>query len=560
MDRIDWISERLKIINKSGEMVSLWPNYGQLKLAKSIDLQRLRNIPVRIVLLKPRQVGWSTWSIADAFCDVYNKPNCNAIAVSADEDATDSVFRMAKLMHDQISPQRPTDYSNRKEIIYSHPHGSRFIAQTAGKKVLGRGSTFKRVHCSEVAFWRDAATQLGGLYQVVPKDSDTCIILESTANGIGGAFYDTFWSAVERMRRDRNDLDGFVPVFFPWFEFPEYAIKCPESAVFTSEERETQAKYNLTPEQLYWRKLKIRELNGDEDMFRQEYPSTAKEAFLTSGRPVFPLKWIDKQKTGPGRTCLFGRDTWNKPEIKDVERQVECWRIWKQPRHDHQYVMGVDTMEGRPSDINDPRSKLDYHGVVVFDRTFGEVVAQYHGRCTQHDLEEQCYIVGEYYNKAWTGIELPNGKTVLDGFLKKGYPRLYKKQVHDLRDTETDSEEYGWRTTTITRPWLVDGLLGCIRDNEIRIYSDEILGEMRTFTRDKTGKPIHLPGEHDDLLFALMIAVQMHMRCPLEPMSIPYAYTGQSAQKEPTSHIATMGAVDDFTDMFPDEEDACYTL
>ena len=397
---------------------------------------------------------------------------------------------------------------------------------------------------------------------MVPSKPDTTIILESTANGVGGAFYDMFWQAVERIKENPGDYSGFIPVFFAWYEFPEYQTALPQGYVLEPDEDETDLirRYNLSDEQLYWRRLKIQELGGDVALFKQEYPATAREAFQTTGRNVFSQSTLDKiagRITKP-RTGLFYREG-DEIGIKDVERQIECWQIWRKPNPSHQYALGIDTMEGRVSDQANPRSNPDYHGAVIFDRVTFEVVALYKGRCEQHDLGEQCLLAAEYYNKAWTAIEIPNGKTVLDIFKLAGYPNLFRRQIHDLQDVEDDTDDYGWRTTLMTRPWLVDGLIGIMRDNDLVIYSGDIIAEMRTFIRDKTGKPIHLPGEHDDLLFGLMIAIQVHTRCPLEALSYPSSHTGR-IEKQHRHSLAMAGVIDDESDMFGDEEEGVYTV
>ena len=116
-----WIRRNLKIIDKlTAEIIPLNPNNGQLMLAKMIMRQRRAGFPVRIILLKPRQVGWSTWSEAEGFHYINNNPNRTALVVSADIDSTNLVFDMTKryqsYMPDAI--RLPTDASNRKEIIY----------------------------------------------------------------------------------------------------------------------------------------------------------------------------------------------------------------------------------------------------------------------------------------------------------------------------------------------------------------------------------------------------------------------------------------------------------
>ena len=70
-----WIKQNLSIIDKKGDLIRLFPNIGQLMLAKMMVRQRRAGFPVRIVLLKPRQVGWSTWSEAEGFHFINNNKN-----------------------------------------------------------------------------------------------------------------------------------------------------------------------------------------------------------------------------------------------------------------------------------------------------------------------------------------------------------------------------------------------------------------------------------------------------------------------------------------------------
>jgi hypothetical protein len=233
--------------------------------------QRQAGYPVRIILLKPRQVGWSTWSEAEGFYEINTRPNRTGLVVSADTDSTNFVFAMTKLYHDQMPPdlKRPTDQSNRKEIIYAAPHRSKFITQTAGKDVLGRGGTVHFFHASEVAFWQRAKEGLAAVLQMVPQgDVTTSVILESTANGVGGSFHDMFWQAYERKQKE-DDLSGYLPVFFPWHKFPAYKTLTPKGFNLYEDEEDIKNFFKLTDEQIFWRRLKIHELGGDVQLFKQ---------------------------------------------------------------------------------------------------------------------------------------------------------------------------------------------------------------------------------------------------------------------------------------------------
>ena len=134
-------------------------------------------------------------------------------------------------------------------------------------------------HNSEVAFWPNAATHAAGVMQAVPRSPNTEIILESTANGMGDYYHDTWQGAL-------SGESEYQAIFLPWYWQSEYIEKI---AGFEPTEEEfdlyNQFKSNgLTFENLCWRRLKIREFNAKDielglEKFKQEYPMTAAEAF-----------------------------------------------------------------------------------------------------------------------------------------------------------------------------------------------------------------------------------------------------------------------------------------
>jgi hypothetical protein len=538
-----WIQRNLKIIDKNGLLIGLNPNIGQLMLARMIYLQRQAGFPVRIILLKPRQVGWSTWCEAEGFYYINVNENRTALVVSADLDSTNMVFNMTKLYQDQmpLDLKRATKASTRKEIIFEAPHRSKFLTQTAGKDVLGRGGTVHFLHLSEVAFWPKAKEGLASILQMVPDKSETTVIWESTANGVGGAFYDNFQQAVDRWRTTKS-YQGYIPVFFPWYKFPEYQTTPPRGFKKEEEEIQIAREFKISDAQIFWRRLKIQELGGDEALFRQEYPATHIEAFQTSGNPVFTAKMLHFQKAflQPARNAVFNTD-----EIENVQRSFNCWKIVNGPIESHQYCMGIDTMEGRLSDIQDPKSNLDCNAAVVLDRTTGQVAAAYHGRGNQKDFGYQCLWAAQCYNDAWVAPEIPHSMTLLNVFKEFGYNNIYNRQVHDQRISVQESENLGWRTDLITRHWLTDDFVVAMRDGSVKVQIKDILDEMETFIRDKNGKPVHQPGKHDDLLFALMIALQVHQRCPLTDMPYLDDYTGEGAEIERPRTLTRSGVIDD---------------
>ena len=121
----------------------------------------------------------------------------------------------------------------------------------------------------------------------------------------------------------------------------------------------------------------------------------------------------------------------------------------------------------------------------------------------------------------------------------------------------------GWRTTILTRPKMVDNFKTAFNEGDIKIYSQDLVDEMKTFVYDKQGTPRHRPGKHDDLLFASMIALQLHLRLPFHSSPYESATTDGHPDFEPTEEepLSMRGAVDLWEgDSEEDDEEELYTV
>src|SRR5690606_27776411 len=107
-------------------------------------------------------------------------------------------------------------------------NGSELMTETANDPRAGASGTFQALVCTEVAHWpntgiRSAQKTLAAVMSCVPNKPDTLIILESTANGMQGAYYDTYQKAVtfEEFKAGKRG-NGFIKIFYAWWEHPEY--------------------------------------------------------------------------------------------------------------------------------------------------------------------------------------------------------------------------------------------------------------------------------------------------------------------------------------------------
>jgi hypothetical protein len=255
-------------------------NRAQTYAHERLEEQKATTGKVRALILKGRQQGMSTNISGRFYHLVTHGRGLRCFILTHEQEATNNLFGMVERFHENCPAiVRPhTGASNAKEL-YFDKLDSGYAVGTAGTKAVGRSQTIQFFHGSEVAFWPNAGTHFAGVVQAVPDLPGTEIILESTANGVGGEFH-------ERWQQAEAGLSDYIAIFIPWFWQEEYSRTVPPGFELDDEECEYQATYRLTLGQMVWRRAKIADLK-DPLLFKQEYPATAAEAFQNSGHDSF---------------------------------------------------------------------------------------------------------------------------------------------------------------------------------------------------------------------------------------------------------------------------------
>jgi Terminase RNaseH-like domain len=491
----------LKIRTKSGELIKFKLNSSQRRLNEKIDELKRAGKPVRIIILKARQMGFSTLTEGRIFYETVTNQLTNSFIIAHKEEASTNLFNMSKLFYEELPlPLRPMKKaSNAKELIFENPTPnieekqknpglrSKIKIETAKNLDAGRSATIHNLHASEVAFWDNADTVMLGLLQAVPNTSNTMVIVESTANGVGGYFYD-MW---QKAKRGEND---FVPMFFPWYEHDEYRMEVPDDFKITSEEQELKEMYGLDDEQIVWRRWAIRNnCGGDIEKFKQEYPANDEEAFLTSGRPRFDtqvlMRWYNKAKDGERGN--IERGVW----IPDDKGYIE---IWEHPQPGIRYVIGADTSEGKATG--------DYSAATVWDSKNYKQVARWHGHIDPDIYGKQLEALGKYYNNALIAPEKNNHGFTTVNRLKQNYNNIFQMERYDQTIDQT-TKELGFVTNKKTKPLIIDHMASMIRDQLITTYDKKLISECLTYIREDDGTTNAQEGCHDDLVMATAIAL-----------------------------------------------------
>lgn len=478
-----YIEAYVKIRDKSGKIIPLRLNEGQQKLYDVIKRQRKENRPVRVIVLKARQIGFSTETESIIFKETATKFNVNSAIIAHKEEATTNLFNMSKRIYDNLPEEiKPAlKASNAKELIFDNEKGtglnSKIKCMTAGGNGVGRSDTINNLHISELAFWGNNAKETAlGLFQAVPNLPNTMIIIESTANGY--EYFKCLWDMAVRGESD------FAPVFVGWNEMGEY--KMPYTGFeLTEKEKELQRLYNVTLEQLSWRRWCIKNnCGGDEEMFRQEYPINPHEAFLASGSCPFDKEKIMNRlqifpkplKVGYFLYDYDGLKITNIKWVNDKNGYVKIYKVPDSPQMT-KYCIGGDTA-GDGSDF--------YTGHVLDCKT-GEQVAVLKQQFDADLYVKQMYCLGMYYKYALIGIEANFDSFPIQELQRLGYANQY---VRERPDTYTGAVEkrFGFKTTLITRPTILSNLIEVVREHVELINDEDTLEELLMIVRNERGR------------------------------------------------------------------------
>jgi len=482
----------LKIRTKDGDIKSLNLKPAQEILQDAVEKQMTSEGKVRIIILKARQQGLSTYVGGYLYFNVSQRKACKAMVVTHHSDSTRALFDMTKRYHENcpelLKPH--TKYSSRRELTFDVLDSS-YVVATAGGESIGRGETLTHVHASELAFWQKstALENWNGMTQAVPNKPNTAIFVESTANGVSGIFYDLWKGAVD-------GTNGYVPVFIPWFIDPEYREPVPSNFEITPEEEELEERYTLDQEQLMFRRRKIAQ-NGI-DLFKQEYPAEPEEAFLTTGRPVFNPETLQEclhETQDPTSRLALEGDEW----LENVRGELTLYR---KIDDGEKYTIGADVAMGVRGG--------DYSVAQVLDSKKRQV-ATYRAQVHPDYFAEVLYKMGEFFNFAYIIVENNSHGILTCTRLGKdmAYPHFYTElQVDKL--TERETMKLGFTTTSKTKPLIIDELRASVREGNIELNDKVTIREMLTYIVTQSGGMEAESGCFDDCVMSLALANHIH--------------------------------------------------
>lgn len=487
----------------------------------------------------------STESEAIIYALTSQQSNRNSLIMADEEDKSGYLFQMSKLYQEELEKSDPhipptLKKSNAKALEFEHLH-SQIIIDTAKNVDAARAFTYQYVHLSEVARFPNLRAVLDALNQSVPDHWDTIILGETTANGM-----EEFYQEWQRAIKGQTD---WIPLFFPWFMMEEYRLPLQGGQLysiegvhfsadtsivsFEKEEQKLGRKFNLDDTQLNWRRWCIvNKCQGSINTFKQEYPATWEEAFITSGALYFDSEGLAKQlKKRPLALgeIFFQNLKW---EFRDLPHgRIE---IFEKPQDGEQYIIIQDASEGVDA---------DEAAILVLNKRMNSTAAIVAGQHTPEEIAQMGIGLANFYNQ---GLLVPENKGYgyqVGQLDYQNYGNVYRKMV-DKDGIPTATDEIGFNTNSVTRPQMLAQLAEEIKNNATVLNSEKLINECYTFVikRDKDGNVVKIEAQdgvqdgkrlyQDGLVVCRAIGSYVRNQFPYKPIETKDQHAKQRAAVE----------------------------
>lgn len=493
----NYASNFLYIIHRdTGQVIPFKLKPIQRKIVQAIQKAQKTGKRTVIAVLKARQMGCSTSIGGLGFYRTITRPFHTTLVVSHRGDSLRLIADIYERFYEMLPPEfagfkiKPRRRGTKYKEIHFPEIDSKIMFLSARGDEVGRSGFARFIHLSECAFYPDLKGLLSTITAQVPVQSDGIIVLESTSAGPDNEFAEIF------LRAQKGESE-VMPLFFAWFEDPDYRLvgyDVPEEER-DEEERWLVKQFGLDGEQLAWRRWKISvDCSGDVDLFRREYPATVEDCLTLIGDKAWSREVLEgvfdiKPPIWRGHFTSSGK----------VDDPTGPFKIWEEPMPDVDYVVGVDTAEGlsegHPSAVEVFR--VGRHG------EYPVQVAEWWGHIDPLGLALVVSLIGLYYNKALVSVEINNTGLATQGALQKiyFYPRLHRWTPWDSYKSRSD--KWGWQTTAHSRQIMLSVTDWLIRNKKIVIRSKDLAEELMYF-QNVGGDYQGIKG--DDRIDAMMIA------------------------------------------------------
>ena len=481
------------------------------RIQRDLDDSIVLSKSMRNIMLKPRQAGYTTWSIGmRLFVQAIMNPGVGCMLMSQNAEYAAAHFDILKrfwryfFVADPFDSGNPNNdwanslrsnllhvvYSNRRELVFDQLD-SRVRCASAEVEESGQGLTIQHLVATEVSRWEGNPEEtMANVKEAIPTDGT--LDIECTPNGAGGYFFEE-WN---RASNPLNPKKEFKPHFHTWWWHDEYTRMPPVPISDMTEEERDLVMANkidgkrLTGGQIAWRREKKESLRHN---FLEKYPEDSQTCFLVSGNMFFERGTLNERYR----------------ELMSYEppQTFNKFVVFKAAVKHRRYIIAADPATGMTVTSEDP----DYSAAVVIDLETGEEMVSYRAHVLPGIFGDDLVQLAQLYNNAEIAVErLGEGGTVIEAITKQNlYGNIYWHKDwwrRDASNSKAVKEFPGFPTNPRNRPMALNRLKEFLSTCPDLIYSKDFIAEALTFCYNEKGKPEAIKGAHDDCVLARGIA------------------------------------------------------
>ena len=497
----------IKIIDNNGDTVPFVLNAEQEQFINEMGKYN--------IILKGRQIGFTTLSLAYMLYSACTKPDTNYIIMTHHASVSKSLFVKLKKMYKSLPHEKypnlfPKTLLNNRDELYLQ-NGSRVIIATAQGEDAISGNSFQLIHLSEMAKYPQDVQEeiIATCIPALAKNESSAIIIESTAFG-----YNTYQEMFIKAWRDKESVwkahfyswlaKSYIQQFRHTFDESEAWFKANNNGRrmtyddLDHDEMVLRDKYGATYRQLMFRRYYIQ--TNSLEKFRREFPTTPDEAFMETNKAIFDTaKIIERlQYVIPP---LETKEVYDKlPDVLKPYINKNLF-IYHLPKPKIRHYAGVDVASGQGG---------DYSTCTIFDADGQQVASFYANDIPVYRFAEIVDALGRFFNYAFICVERNSlGLPLLERLRKDyGYLNLLKQKVFDQKGKR--KMQLGFQTTNVTKPIIINDMKEMFELGLINIECVRTLEEMKIYQEDSKGRMGNKKGKSnfDDMVISVAMACQ----------------------------------------------------
>jgi hypothetical protein len=575
----------------------------QKRLAEAVNRQWFSRGFLRIVVCKARRIGSTTFFSMDAYRQASLNPNTNVVVGAQLDDMAAEIHRRNHIFYSNyptsLRPERwgrsrsfkePMEFRRdipEEEILRWESGGAKpdsglnsTISIFTERTPLARtGATIQYLLLSEFAKYRNQSTIIKEMFPTVRKNTGA-IVIDTTAESRGDS-YSRLWEEAVAGRSE------FEPLFISWLDDEQQCWQEPTQEnsdlfydwlqCYSRKDTHGLERYtsllNLDDDEfdllsnhivprwnkedegekldpmgwIEWRRWAIQDrCDGKAKIFKNQYPTHWREAFMSSTLTIFDMSQVASQserikdESGPVRGELITKDGRRalEPDSEAMMSQVNRTghmvdsgmftflpesfgpiKIYEHPLPGEEYIISSDYAEGQSA-------QCDYNVIHVYKR--GDQltqVAHFREKCYPEESASEAIALGAYYNMAWQIPEVNSCGAAALALFRSCYPlhRIFRRKSTDNIQNEAPTKYLGWRMTGRSKSEAVSAATAFFKQGMCVVKNPNTLRELEVFVK-KSSKmlpeamdgtdPVTGERYHDDEVTCLVLAIYASRQLP----------------------------------------------